>query len=258
MPSMTTADKVVIVTGAARGLGRAYAIALAADGAAVIAADIADCSDTVAEAAAAAGQGGRVIAAPLDVTDAGSALALAETARSAFGRIDALINNAALYGALRGGRFDAIDADQWDATMAVNVTGIWNCCKAVVPVMRQAGGGTIVNVASLAATYGLPFALHYTTSKAAVIGLTRGLARELGRDDIRVNAIAPTAVATEGTEEFFGTKLEVALETIKGDQAIRRTPGVEDIVGTVMWLVSDASGFVTGQTIAVDGGTVML
>ena len=172
--------------------------------------------------------------------------------------MDALINNAALYGALHGGRFDAIDDAEWDAAMAVNVKGIWNCCKAAVPAMRQAGAGSIVNIASLAATYGMPYGLHYTTSKAAVIGLTRGLARELGRDRIRVNALAPSAVITEGTREFFGDKLDRALETIKAGQTIQRNLMPQDLVGAVMWLVSDASGFVTGQTIAVDGGTVML
>src|SRR5215831_18551587 len=144
---------------------------------------------------------------------------MARTALDAFGRIDALINNAALYGGLKGGRFDAITEADWDAAMAVNVKGIWNCCKAVVPAMRQAGGGSIVNLASLAATYGMPFALHYTTSKAAVIGVTRGLARELGRDRIRVNAIAPSAVLTDGTREFFGDKLDRALAAIKDGQA---------------------------------------
>jgi 3-oxoacyl-[acyl-carrier protein] reductase len=124
--------------------------------------------------------------------------------------------------------------------------------------MREAGGGSIVNIASLAATYGMPYGLHYTTSKAAVIGLTRGLARELGRDRIRVNALAPSAVVTEGTAEFFGDKLDRALATIKSGQTIQRNLMPADLVGTVMWLVSDASGFVTGQTIAVDGGTVML
>ena len=176
----------------------------------------------------------------------------------AFGRLDALINNAALYGALHGGRFDAIEEAEWDAAMAVNVKGIWNCCKAAVPAMRQVGGGSIVNIASLAATYGMPFGLHYTTSKAAVIGLTRGLARELGRDRIRVNALAPSAVITEGTREFFGARMERALETIKSGQTIQRNLVPEDLAGTMMWLISDASGFVTGQTIAVDGGTVML
>jgi NAD(P)-dependent dehydrogenase (short-subunit alcohol dehydrogenase family) len=124
-------------------------------------------------------------------------------------------------------------------------------------VMRRNGGGSIVNIASLAATYGMPYALHYTTSKAAVIGLTRGLARELGRDSIRVNAVAPSAVQTEGTREFFAEKLERALETIRAGQAIARTLQPGDVTGTVLWLLSDASQFVTGQTIAVDGGTVL-
>src|SRR5208283_661983 len=142
--------------------------------------------------------------------------------------------------------------------MAVNVKGIWNCCKAAVPAMRQrivqeSGGGSIINIASLAATYGMPYGLHYTTSKAAVIGLTRGLARELGRDNIRVNALAPSAVLTEGTDEFLGEKRDRALEVIRAGQSIPRTLVPADLTGTVAWLISDASRFVTGQTIAVDG-----
>jgi 3-oxoacyl-[acyl-carrier protein] reductase len=221
----------------------------------VVAADIADCAATVDLVAQA---GGEAIGSELDVRSAASAAAMAEAALAAFGRIDALVNNAALYGALRGGRFDAIAEADWDAAMAVNVKGVWQCCKAVVPAMRRVGGGSIVNMASLAATYGMPFALHYTTSKAAVIGLTRGLARELGRDRIRVNALAPSAVMTDGTREFFGERLDRALETIKSGQSIQRSLAPADLVGTVLWLVSDAGALVTGQTIAVDGGTVML
>jgi NAD(P)-dependent dehydrogenase (short-subunit alcohol dehydrogenase family) len=252
---MDVRDKVVAITGAARGLGQEFARNLAAGGARVIVSDVSDCAATLDLVTAEKGQG---IAARLDVTDAGSAGAMIEAGIAAFGRIDGLINNAALYGALHGGRFDAIDEAEWDAAMAVNVKGIWNCCKAVVPAMRKTGGGSIVNIASLAATYGMPYGLHYTTSKAAVIGLTRGLAREVGRDRIRVNALAPSAVITEGTREFFGDKLDRALETIKSGQTIQRNLMPSDLVGAVMWLISDSSGFVTGQTIAVDGGTVML
>lgn len=252
---MDVAGKVVAITGAARGLGQEFARALAADGARIIVGDVNDCGDTLDLVRSAGPEG---VGVKLDVTDAGSARAMIEAGVAAFGRIDALINNAALYGALHGGRFDAIDEAEWDAAMAVNVKGIWNCCKAAVPAMRKAGGGSIVNIASLAATYGMPYGLHYTTSKAAVIGLTRGLARELGRDRIRVNALAPSAVVTEGTREFFGDKLDRALETIKTGQTIQRNLMPADLVGAVTWLVSDASGFVTGQTIAVDGGTVML
>lgn len=252
---MDVRDKVVAITGAARGLGQEFARSLGAAGARIIAADVNDCSETVALVTR---ENGGAVATRLDVTDAGSAHEMVAAAISAFGRLDGLINNAALYGALHGGRFDAIDEAEWDAAMAVNVKGIWNCCKAAVPAMRQSGGGSIVNIASLAATYGMPYGLHYTTSKAAVIGLTRGLARELGRDRIRVNALAPSAVMTEGTREFFGAKHDRALETIKTGQTIQRNLMPSDLTGTVAWLISEASGFVTGQTIAVDGGTVML
>ena len=257
---MDVRDKVVAITGAARGLGQEFARSLAAAGARVVVSDVGDCDETL-ERVKSAGPPG--VAVKLDVTDAAAAREMVAAGIEAFGRLDALINNAALYGALHGGRFDAIDEGEWDAAMAVNVKGIWNCCKAAVPAMRQSiaqgtGGGSIVNIASLAATYGMPYGLHYTTSKAAVIGLTRGLARELGRDRIRVNALAPSAVVTEGTREFFGSKLDRALETIKAGQTIQRNLMPEDLVGTVMWLISDASAFITGQTIAVDGGTVML
>jgi p-cumic alcohol dehydrogenase len=249
---MSVEGKVVLITGAARGLGYEYARALGAAGARIIAGDVADCT----LAAEAAGNG--AIAMKLNVADVASADSMAEQAMDAFGRIDALINNAALYGSLRGGRFNQIAEADWDAAMTVNVKGIWNCCKAVVPAMRQSGGGSIINIASLAATYGMSFALHYTTSKAAVIGLTRGLARELGRDNIRVNAVAPSAVMTEGTAEFFGERLDRGLEVIRAQQTIQRTLEPADLVGTIAWLISDGSQFVTGQTIAVDGGTVML
>src|SRR5580658_2713933 len=252
---MTVAGKTIAITGAARGLGQEFARHLASAGANIVVGDVNDCSTTVDLVSTA---GGRAIAVTLDVTDAASAEAMVAAGLAEFGRLDGLINNAALYGALHGGRFEAIDDKEWDACMAVNVKGIWNCCKAAVPAMRQAGGGSIVNIASLAATYGMPYGLHYTASKAAVIGITRGLARELGRDNIRVNALAPSAVLTEGTNEFFGEKRDRALEVIRAGQSIPRTLVPADLTGTVAWLISDASRFVTGQTIAVDGGTVLL
>ncbi len=252
---MSVAGKTIAITGAARGLGQEFARHLASAGANIVVGDVNDCGATADLVSAA---GGKAIAVTLDVTDATSATAMVEAGLGAFGRLDGLINNAALYGALHGGRFEAIAEAEWDACMAVNVKGIWNCCKAAVPAMRQSGGGSIVNIASLAATYGMPYGLHYTASKAAVIGLTRGLARELGRDRIRVNALAPSAVLTEGTSEFFGDKLDRALQAVKANQTIQRNLVPSDLTGTVAWLLSDESGFVTGQTIAVDGGTVML
>ncbi len=243
---MSVTGKVILITGAARGLGFEYAKSLMEAGAHVVGGDVLACDIPGA------------ISVHLDVTDMASIEAMVAAALAAHGRIDGLVNNAALYGSLRGGRFSQIPETDWDAAMTVNVKGIWNCCKAVVPAMRAAGGGSIVNIASLAATYGMPFALHYTTSKAAVIGLTRGLARELGRDNIRVNAVAPSAVMTEGTREFLADKLDRGLEVIRAGQSIQRTLEPSDLSGTIAWLLGDGSGFVTGQTIAVDGGTVML
>jgi NAD(P)-dependent dehydrogenase (short-subunit alcohol dehydrogenase family) len=247
--------KTAIVTGAARGLGKEYAIRLAGEGAAVVAGDIRNCDETVD---AITTSGGRAVSIALDVTDMESCSRAAETAISSFGSIDILVNNAALYGGLASGRFETLDPEEWNRVLNVNVTGVWNCCKAVIAPMRAAKQGSIVNISSLAALYGLPYSLHYAMSKAAVIGITRSLARELGRDWIRVNSIAPSAVMTEGTDEFFGDKLERAKEVIAGNQSLKRNLEVGDLAGTVIYLASDASKFVTGQTLMVDGGTVYL
>ena len=254
MSQLVLQGKVIVITGAARGIGQEYARNFAAAGARIVAADISDCSATSDLIKTA---GGEALTVTLDVGNAASALSMAQTAQKAYGRIDGLVNNAALYATVKGGRFDSISEADWDQVMSINVKGIWNCCKAVVPIMRQNDGGSIVNISSLAATYGMPFGLHYTTSKAAVIGLTRGLARELGRDGIRVNAVAPGIVLTDATRQFFGQKYDRAVEQIRADQTIQRSLMPTDLVGTVMWLLSDGSAFVTGQTISVDGGTVM-
>ena len=249
---MSVAGKSVIVTGAARGIGLEYCKALVEGGAQVLATDV----SPLDEAAALTGPG-RVATLKVDVTSAESTAAMVAEAVRLFGRVDAIINNAALYGALKGGRFTDIDEGEWDRTMAVNVKGIWNCCKAVIGPMREQKSGSIVNIASVGPLYGTPFALHYTASKGAVIALTRGLAREIGRDNIRVNAIAPTAIQTQGTAEFYQGKADKALEGVKAGQAIQRNLVASDVTGTALWLISDASAFVTGQTIVVDGGLVM-
>lgn len=251
---MNLAGKTAIVTGAARGLGRTYVHRLIDAGVNVVAADTRDCAETVGSAYGA----GKGLAVEADVTDMTSVQKMADAAAEAFGTVDVLVNNAALYGGLKGGRIEQLDEAEWDACMAVNVKGIWNCCKAVIPRMREQGGGSIINISSLAAVYGLPYSLHYATSKAAVIGMTRSMARELGRDWIRVNAIAPSAVMTEGTEEFFGDKLDRAKEVIRGNQSLGRNLETDDLAGTVIYLAGDASKFVTGQTIMVDGGTTFL
>ena len=252
---MELLGKTVVVTGGGRGLGRAYCESLAEQGANVVAADIRDTGNTI-EAVKSAG--GHAIGVHLDVTDPISCNDMANAAIEAYGRIDSLVNNAALYGDISGGRFDQISDSQWDNVMNVNIKGIWNCCRACVPSIRESGGGTIINISSLAATYGMPYALDYAMSKAAVIGMTRSLARELGRDWIRVNSVAPTAVLTEGTEEYMGEKMEKALDLIASNQALRANLEPKDMVGTISFLVSDASKFITGQTIMVDGGTTLL
>ena len=222
---MQLEGKVVLVTGAARGLGRRYCEMLAAEGASVTGVDVADCTDTIDRVTAA---GGQAIAARVDVTDIDSCHTAVAATLERFGRLDGLVNNAALYATLTTGPFDRIPEDEWAATMSVNVTGIWNMCRAAVTPMKEGGGGSIVNISSLAAVYGLANALHYTTSKAAVLGLTRGLARELGRHWIRVNAVAPSAVETEGTTQFMGENKEHALDVIANSRhcaarSIRRT-----------------------------------
>jgi p-cumic alcohol dehydrogenase len=252
---MQLKDKVAIVTGAARGLGRAYAEAMAKEGAAVVVGDVRDCAETVA---AIEGAGGRATGVALDVASLDSCKAMAAAAVKEYGKVDALVNNAALYANLKGGRYDQLDEAQWDRVMQVNVKGVWNCVRAVVPGMREKKAGSVINITSLAPVYGLPYALDYSVSKGAVIAMTRSLARELGRDWIRVNAVAPSAVMTEGTREFFGDKLDKAKQVIAQGQSLQRNLEVEDLTGTIVYLASDASRFVTGQTLMVDGGTVFL
>ncbi len=252
---MNFTDKVVIITGAARGLGQEYARQFARLGASVAVNDLRDCSETLKVIQQ---EGANGLAAKTDVTSAESTSEMANAVVEKFGRVDVLVNNAALYGSLTFAPFDRLEEQEWDAAMNVNVKGIWQCCKAVVPAMKKQNGGSIINISSLAATYGMPNGLHYTASKAAVIGATRGLARELGRYEIRVNAVAPNVVNTDATDEVFQDKKDKVLEVTMSQQAIRRPLETEDIVGAVLFLASDHSKLTTGQTIMVDGGTVFL
>ena len=252
---MNFTDKVVIITGAARGLGQEYARQFARLGANVAVNDLRDCSETLTVIEQ---EGTKGLATKTDVTSADSTADMANSVVEKFGRIDVLVNNAALYGSLTFAPFDRLDEQEWDAAMNVNVKGIWQCCKAVLPAMKKQNSGSIINISSLAATYGMPNGLHYTASKAAVIGATRGLARELGRYEIRVNAVAPNVVNTDATGEVFQDKKDKVLEVTMSQQAIRRPLETEDIVGAVLFLASDHSKLTTGQTIMVDGGTVFL
>ena len=248
-------DKVVIITGAARGLGQKYAIEFAKIGSKVVFADINSCIDTENKVKEITTE---FLNLSLDVTNYDSCISLITSAKEKFKRVDVLVNNAALYGALQSNRFEDIDEDQWDRAMNVNVKGMWNCCRAVAPVMREQKSGSIINIASLAALYGMPYAADYATSKAAVLGLTKVIARELGKDSIRVNAVAPSMVRTDSAEEFLGEKAERGFEVISKGQILQKTLEVDDIYGTVLYLAGDQSKFVTGQTIMVDGGSVLL
>ncbi len=245
----------VVITGAAGGLGQAYAVEFARLGARLMLCDLKDCDETQALAREA---GAEVLSCKADVTSLPDLEAMAAQTAEAYGRIDVLVNNAAWWGNLKLQKFDQVEEELWDATMAVNVKGVWLACRAAAQYMRSGSGGSIINIASLAATYGMANVIHYTTSKAAVIGLTRGLAREMGRYSVRVNAVAPNIVSTQASAEFFGDKLEKALGATTSQQAIRTPLDTSDVVGAVLWLASDLSRMTTGQTLMVDGGVTFL
>lgn len=253
---MTLAGKVAIVTGGSRGIGRAYAEALAGAGAAVLIADMLE-AEGAATVAAIHSKGGKAAFQKVDVSSLEDSEAMAQAAADAFGGVDILVNNAAMFASLKGMPMADIPLDRWDRTMAVNVRGPWLCIRAVVPFMRQRGGGAIVNQTSISA-FGMAGMLDYTASKAAVIGLTKSCATEFGRDNIRVNAIAPGGTASEGFAQIMGGNMAVAEERAKATQLIAAQIQPEDMTGTLLLLVGDGAKFITGQTIVVDGGKYFL
>ena len=193
----------------------------------------------------------------VDVASAASVAAMVETAHRRLGRIDVLINNAAVFASLKPQPFDAIPEEEWDRVMAVNVRGMWNCVKAVAPVMRAQKAGRIVNVASAIVAKGTPFLLHYVASKGAVIAMTRALARELGDDGIAVNAVAPGLILSDtvrANPEVTSFQSAVVLQL----RAFKRDAVPEDVEGAVVFLASPDSAFMTGQTLVVDGGSVFV
>jgi len=257
-------DRVAIVTGAGGGLGKAYATLLASRGAAVVVNDLggsvhgdgedATTADTVVAEIEAAG--GTAVADYHTVAEPKGGAAIVETALDNFGRVDILINNAALYATLTGGRFDSLAEAEWDACMSVNIKGIWNCCKAVVPAMRAVGAGSIVNISSLAATYGMPYALHYTTSKAAVIGLTKSVAKDFVGRGIRCNAICPATVDSPSLQSRIDAFDDpgAARTAFIARQPMGRLGTVEEIAALCVYLASEESAFTTGTAVVVDGG----
>ena len=245
--------KRVIVTGAAGGLGFAFAEAFAKAGATVLLADInAKGAD---EAAARLGIDGYTAhASHVDVTSAASTHGLAEQAEKTMGGLDILVNNAAIYAGLERKGFESLDEAVWDRVMAVNVKGTWMMTKAATPLIRQAGGGAIINISSATVMSGSPEWLHYVSSKGAVIAMTRALARELGDDRITVNVIAPGFTLTDASLGLMENA--AAYGVTRG--AIKRAAGSDDMVGAALFLASPLASFITGQTLIVDGGRQFL
>jgi NAD(P)-dependent dehydrogenase (short-subunit alcohol dehydrogenase family) len=244
--------KVAIVTGGARGLGKAYALRLSEEGAQIVVTDILDATPVKHEIE---GKGGEAVALYGNVSDEGSINEVARKTIERFGKIDILVNNAGIFANVTKKPFYEISLQEWDRIVKVNLTGTFLCCKAVYPQMKKQGKGKIVNVSSSTFFIGVPNLVHYVTSKGAIVAFTRALARELGHDGICVNAIAPgftVSEAIQGNPTFPEASHKVAVDS----RCFKRDEQPGDLLGTVVFLASDESDFITGQTIVVDGGAV--
>jgi len=238
--------KVAVVTGAAQGIGRALADGLAAEGARIVVADLRG-----AEEAAASYPDG--VGLTVDVADEDDVARLVSETVERCGGLDVLVNNAGLYASLEMRSFTEIPLEEWRRVMDVNVASMFLTCRAVVPVLRERGGGAIVNISSGTPFRGVPFLLHYVTSKGAIVAFTRALAKELGKDGIRVNCVAPGFTLSEGVKEHPEV-LEALRDVSVAARTIQRDQEPEDVVGAVTYLAGPSASFVTGQTIVIDGG----
>jgi NAD(P)-dependent dehydrogenase (short-subunit alcohol dehydrogenase family) len=238
--------KVAIVTGAAQGIGHAIATGLAREGARIVVADL-----NRAEETAEGFDGG--VGLTVDVADEAQVDRMVRDTVDRCGRIDVLVNNAGLYASLAMRPFTEIPVEEWRRVMDVNVLSMFLTCRAVVPRMREQGGGRIVNISSGTPFRGVPFLLHYVTSKGAIVALTRSLAKEIGRDDVLVNCVAPGFTMTEGVRDHPNV-IEALRDVSISARTLQRDQEPEDIVGAVVFLCSPGASFVTGQTIVIDGG----
>ena len=246
-------DRVIVITGGGKGIGKVYAQEFARAGARVVAADI-DGAAAQAVAATITGAGGEALGLATDIAEPAAVDAFARATLERFGTVDVLVNNASLMSALARRSWLEIPVDEWDRVMAVNLRGMFLTCRAFVPAMRVKGRGKIVNISSSRVWEGTPNRLHYTTSKAGVIGFTRALAREVGAWGITVNALTPGNTLSETQ---VGSSSPDYLKARTEGRALARAQVPEDLVGAVMFLASAASDFMTGQTINVDGGRMM-
>jgi NAD(P)-dependent dehydrogenase (short-subunit alcohol dehydrogenase family) len=245
--------KVGIVTGGAQGIGKAFALRLAEEGAKVV---IADILDGKAVQQAIEDKGGEALSLIVDVSDEKATHEMASRTVERFGRIDILINNAAMFSWITRKPFYEVPIQEWDDVMRVNLKGPFLCCRAVYPHMKRSGKGKIVNISSGTFFEGLPNRVHYITSKAGIIGFTRAIARDAGGDEICVNAVAPGYTLTEIQEQRLAQSQDLAGETLSG-RCFKRHERPEDLLGAVVFLCSEESDFITGQTLVVDGGKVM-
>ena len=250
MKSTILEGKTIIVTGGATGIGQAFALTSAAHGAKVMVADMNPADETLDLIRS---NGGEAEYVKTDVSDEASAKAMAKATQDWSGRVDGLINNAAYFREVKLTPFEDISSEIWDRIFDVNVKGIWQCCKGVMPAMRESGGGSIINISSVVAVAGQPGYLHYVATKGAVLSMTKGLAKECGKDNVRVNTIAPGFVITDATKD---RPIEWQQSFLKA-RAISREERPTDLAGTAVYLMSELSAFVSGQTIVVDGGHIM-